>query len=156
MAPKTDRHQVAEVTRLAADGTPNACSMLLRAAAKSATAMGYARLQFFCEPGERTAPIFLKAAGFRFDGETLSPDWNHPRPGDKRKRRPSNQGPKHRWVADFKPVESVTPGRRKCHGCKRIIPISSRPDKKACSPACRQKAYRKRSKVKERIAKLDV
>jgi hypothetical protein len=144
MARLADRHQIAEVTRLAADGTPNACSRLLSAAAKAASAQGYARIQMFVEPTERVAPAFLKAAGFRFDGESSGRQWSHEREGDNRSRRKSTPGPKLRWVREFGRVESVTPGRRKCHGCNGALPVSARPNKRACSPACRQRAYRKR------------
>jgi hypothetical protein len=144
MARLTDRHQIAEVTRLAADGTSNACSRLLSAAAKAASAQGYARIQMFIEPTERAAPAFLKAAGFRFDGESSGSQWRHERKADNRSRRRSTPGPKHRWVLDFGRLESVTPGRRKCHGCGSVLPVSARPNKLACSPACRQTAYRKR------------
>ncbi len=144
MARLTDRHQVAEVTRLAADGTPNACSRLLSAASKAAAAQGYARVEMFVAPTERSAPAFLRAAGFRFDGESSGRQWSHDRKTDNRSRRTSTPGPKHRWVMDFTRLESVTPGRRKCHGCGRLLPVSARSNKLSCSPACRQKAHRKR------------
>ncbi|WP_199537468.1 XF1762 family protein [Spongiactinospora gelatinilytica] len=53
----------AEVTRLATDGTPNACSALLGAAWRAARAMGYRRLITYTrarEPGTS-----LHAAGYR-------------------------------------------------------------------------------------------
>jgi hypothetical protein len=51
-----------EITRLATDGTPNACSALLRAVWRTAKAMGYSRLITYTrsdEPGTS-----LRAAGF--------------------------------------------------------------------------------------------
>lgn len=71
-----------EVTRLATDGTPNACSALLRAAWRSARAMGYRRLITYIradEPGTS-----LHAAGLRRVAERAArPGWDTPsRPGD--------------------------------------------------------------------------
>ena len=54
-----------EVTRVATDGTANACSMLLGAAVRAARAIGYRRLYSYTlatEPGTS-----LRAAGFRLD-----------------------------------------------------------------------------------------
>lgn len=150
MARLTDRHQIAEVTRLAANGTPNACSKLLAAASKATAAQGYARLQMFVEPTERTAPAFLKAAGFRLDGRSSGNQWSHERNGDTRSRRASSAGPKDRWVIDFARPESVTPGRRKCHGCGGSLPVGARANKLTCSPACRQRAYRIRKAQRHR------
>lgn len=59
-----DPLEVAEVTRLATDGTRNACSFLYGASARAARALGYRRLITYTlasEPGTS-----LLAAGFRF------------------------------------------------------------------------------------------
>lgn len=50
----TDQRTVVEVTRLATDGTKNACSFLYAAAARAAFELGYSRIQTFIlasEPG---------------------------------------------------------------------------------------------------------
>jgi hypothetical protein len=63
-----------EVTRLASDGTKNACSMLYRAAWRAARAMGYRRLVTYTlaeEPGTS-----LRAAGFRLIGEAGGGSWS--------------------------------------------------------------------------------
>lgn len=60
-----DDRQTLEVTRVATDGTPNACSMLLGAAVRAARAIGYRRVLSYTlktEPGTS-----LRAAGFRLD-----------------------------------------------------------------------------------------
>lgn len=65
-----------EVTRLATDGTRNACSMLYRAAWRAARAMGYRRLTTFIldtEPGTS-----LIAAGFKCIGSTPGKSWSVP------------------------------------------------------------------------------
>ena len=100
-----DRPYLCEVTRLATDGTKNACSMLYAAAARAAKAMGYTRIQTYIlanEPG-----VSLYAAGWTFDGWTTGGDWNHgQRPqatlwGDMGRRIDQPQGPKQRWAKDL-------------------------------------------------------
>lgn len=63
-----------EVTRLATDGTPNACSMLYRAAWRAARAIGYRRLITYTLPAEGGAS--LRGAGFRLVGEAGGGSWN--------------------------------------------------------------------------------
>lgn len=64
----------AEVTRLATDGTRNACSFLYRAAWRVAVALGYRRLITYTlatEPGTT-----LRAARFRLIGKTGGGSWS--------------------------------------------------------------------------------
>lgn len=56
-----------EVTRLAADGTPNASSMLYGASWRAASALGYRRLVTYTQAGESGAS--LRAAGYRVVAE---------------------------------------------------------------------------------------
>lgn len=63
-----------EVTRLATDGTRNACSMLYRAAWRAARAMGYRRLVTYTLPEEGGSS--LRAAGFRLIGEAGGGSWS--------------------------------------------------------------------------------
>ena len=63
-----------EVTRLATDGSRNACSMLYRSAWRAARAMGYRRLVTYIlasEPGTS-----LRAAGFICIGTTNGGTWS--------------------------------------------------------------------------------
>ena len=65
-----------EVTRLATDGTPNACSKLYGAAWRAAQALGYRRLITYTmsqEPGSS-----LRACGFRALYQTRGGEWNTP------------------------------------------------------------------------------
>lgn len=65
-----------EVTRLATDGTRNACSFLYGACARAAFALGYKRIGtciLEVEPGTS-----LKAAGWRMIGETPGRSWSVP------------------------------------------------------------------------------
>lgn len=58
-----DDGQTAEVTRVATDGTRNACSSLYAAAWRAARAMGYTRLITYTQDGEDG--VSLRAAGWR-------------------------------------------------------------------------------------------
>lgn len=64
----------AEVTRLATDGTRNACSMLYAAAWRAARAMGYRRLVTYTLPDEGGASV--RAAGWRLVGEAGGGSWS--------------------------------------------------------------------------------
>ena len=65
-----------EVTRVATDGTPNACSALYGIARRLAAALGYSRLVTYTradEPG--SSP---RGAGFADDGEIRARSWDMP------------------------------------------------------------------------------
>lgn len=69
----------AEVTRLATDGSRNACSLLYAAAWRAARAMGYRRLITYTlatEPGTS-----LRAAGWGVVAEVRRQTWNRPNVG---------------------------------------------------------------------------
>lgn len=66
---------VVEVTRLATDGTYNACSMLYAAAARAAKAMGFIKIQTYTLPEEGGAS--LRASGWHCDGESGGGKWKH-------------------------------------------------------------------------------
>lgn len=66
----------AEVTRVATDGTRNACSVLYGAAWRACRALGYRKLVTYTldtEPGTS-----LRAAGWTLVGETPGKSWNVP------------------------------------------------------------------------------
>lgn len=65
-----------EVTRLATDGTRNACSFLYGAAARAAFALGYRRLGTYILADE--SGISLRAAGWRLIGEVRGRSWSCP------------------------------------------------------------------------------
>ena len=76
VARKAQDGWTAEVNRLATDGTPNACSMLYRAAWRACRALGYRRLVTFTlvtEPGTS-----LRAAGFVEVSRTPGKSWSVP------------------------------------------------------------------------------
>ena len=66
----------AEVTRVATDGTHNACSMLYGAAWRATKALGYARLITYTLPVEGGAS--LRGAGWKLLGERGGGQWNVP------------------------------------------------------------------------------
>ena len=73
LAGRPDR--VLEVIRVATDGTYNACSMLLAAAARAGKAMGYERIQTYTLPEEGGAS--LRATGWRDEGAAGGGQWKH-------------------------------------------------------------------------------
>jgi len=88
-----DDGRTAEVTRLATDGTPNACSLLYGAAWRAARAMGYRRIITYTlesEPGTS-----LRAAGWRLTGHTDGRGWDH---GRRHRSDTHPLGPKARWL----------------------------------------------------------
>ena len=58
-----DNGDTVEVTRIATDGTPNACSMLYAALTRAAWALGYRRVITYTQDGESGSS--LKASGWR-------------------------------------------------------------------------------------------
>lgn len=73
VARKTDQYQVAEVTRLATDGTPNACSFLLGAAARACKAMGFYKIQTFILESE--TGVSLRATGWKSEADSPGGRW---------------------------------------------------------------------------------
>ncbi len=70
-----DASMVCEVSRVATDGTANACSALLGAAARAAKAMGYAKIQTYTLPAEGGAS--LRGAGWVCEGDAGGGQWKH-------------------------------------------------------------------------------
>lgn len=64
----------AEVTRLATDGTRNACSLLYGACWRAARALGYRKLVTYTLPEEGGAS--LRASGFKLIGEAGGGTWS--------------------------------------------------------------------------------
>lgn len=72
-----DDGQTLEVTRVATDGTRNACSMLYTAAWQAAKAMGYRRLITYTQTNESGSS--LRGAGWRVIAERPArPGWTCP------------------------------------------------------------------------------
>lgn len=72
-----DNGQTLEVTRVATDGTRNACSMLYAAAWRATSALGYTRLITYTQAGESGSS--LRAAGWRVVAQRpATPGWDRP------------------------------------------------------------------------------
>lgn len=71
-----DDGRTLEVTRLATDGTRNACSFLYGAAARAAFALGYQRIGTYILKSEDGAS--LRASGWRLIGERGGGSWSVP------------------------------------------------------------------------------
>ena len=76
VARMTDAARVAEVLRVATDGTRNACSLLLGAAARTAKGMGFESIQTFTLPVEGGAS--LRGAGWVLVGGAGGGAWGRP------------------------------------------------------------------------------
>lgn len=94
-----DPIEVVEVTRLCTDGTPNACSKLLGAAARAAREIGYRRIQTYTlesEPGTS-----LRAAGWIEEASGVGGgDWNNGHSAGLLYpiRKPADNKKKRRWA----------------------------------------------------------
>ena len=95
--------EVAEVTRLATDGTRNACSILYAAAARACRAMGFRRLQTYTLESEEGAS--LRAAGWLHEGRAGGGQWKHTDGKPRRTDQPITI--KNRWAIEWE-GETVT------------------------------------------------
>lgn len=89
----------AEATRLATDGTKNACSILYAAAARACKAMGFEKIQTYTlqeEPGTS-----LRAAGWNAVATTAGGDWNHSASYNGKRRTDQPMTPKTRWEKEL-------------------------------------------------------
>ena len=88
---------VAEVSRLATDGTYNACSILYAAAARACKAMGFRRIQTYTLPVEGGAS--LRASGWVCEGAAGGGQWKHTDGKPRRTDQPTDV--KTRWALHF-------------------------------------------------------
>lgn len=85
--------QTLEITRVATDGTRNACSFAYGALRRAGRALGWTRFityTLLTEPGTS-----LRAAGWAWAGQTQSADWDRP---SRARGKPEVDEPKNRWV----------------------------------------------------------
>ncbi|MFD0329838.1 XF1762 family protein [Streptacidiphilus monticola] len=143
-----------EVTRLASDGTRNACSALYAAAWRTARAAGYRRALTYTQGPETGAS--LRAAGWtKVASLPPRPGWDAP----------SRPAPPGAPTTSPEPCgRSPPPAHRRCRTCVTKPVTKPRPACPApsaapaanrcpplplagptfCTPACRQRAYRQR------------
>ncbi len=91
------QRDVAEVTRLATDGTENACSLLYGAAARAAREIGFRKIQTYIldsEPGTS-----LRASGWIPEGKVNGRQWVHTDGKPRRTDQPTVD--KVRWAKTF-------------------------------------------------------
>lgn len=88
---RMDGKNVCEITRLATNGHPNACSKLYSKAKRLAQALGFTKIKTFTLPRESGASLF--AVGAELDGETDGGQWGR----EGRPRETDNPGVKLRW-----------------------------------------------------------
>lgn len=91
VARHADDGATVEITRLATDGTRNACSMLYGAACREARAKGFLRVITYTLAAESGASV--KAAGFVLAATVKGRQWDAP----SRPRRHRETPDRHRW-----------------------------------------------------------
>ncbi|MFZ4240731.1 XF1762 family protein [Streptomyces murinus] len=143
-----------EVTRVATDGTPNACSALYGAAWRTAKAAGYLRALTYTQDGESGAS--LRAAGWRLVAE-LRPRQGWDTPSRPRNNRGTDGIGRFLWEQaqdDAPPLPSLADLRNEIRNeircpapsCGKPVPQAGRGrPARYCSPACRLRAYRHRT-----------
>lgn len=94
VARSLDDKLTVEITRLATDGTPNACSALLRAAWRTAHSAGYRRMITYTQATESGAS--LRGAGLRKSAE-LPPNTGWDRPNRPRQPTGNENVARIRW-----------------------------------------------------------
>jgi hypothetical protein len=92
-----------EVSRVATDGAPNACSMLLGAAARAGRALGYERIQTYTLPVE--GGVSLRGAGWADMGPAGGGQWKHT--DGKQRRTDQPTGVKTRWQKVLGPPRGI-------------------------------------------------
>lgn len=143
-----------EVTRVATDGTPNACSALYGAAWRTASAAGYLRALTYTQDGESGAS--LRAAGWR-PVAVLRPRTGWDTPARRRASRGTDGVVRTLWEqcrVDAPPLPPLADLRNEMRneiaclapGCGRLFPLRPGRGRPAryCSPACRVRAHRHR------------
>lgn len=100
VATKYNGCEIAEVSRLATDGTKNACSFLLSRAARAAFAIGYKAIMTYSIPEEGGAS--LRGAGWVFYGQTTGTGWSN---GQRTRKDKHPLGRKDHW---FKNAPELT------------------------------------------------
>ncbi|MFE0514833.1 XF1762 family protein [Streptomyces sp. NPDC058964] len=152
-----DNGLTVEVTRVATDGTANACSALYAAAWRTARSAGYRRAITYTQDGESGAS--LRAAGWvKVADLPARPGWDAPsRPRHARGTEniaralwemTTHAAPPLPELRDETSDETRPPRghRKRCPECKSPIAAAAtgRPPR-YCSAACHQRAYRRRS-----------
>jgi hypothetical protein len=103
-----DDRQTVELLRLASDGTPNACSFLYGASARTARELGATRIITYTL--EEESGSSLRAAGWNRDKDGIQSAWTMGKTRTHAVSRPHMHLPKVRWSVHFRdPVEYTLP-----------------------------------------------
>jgi hypothetical protein len=150
----TNRY-TAEVTRVATDGTPNACSALYGAVWGAASRMGFLRVITYTQDGESGAS--LRAVGWKRVAE-LRPRSGWDTPSRRREDRGADGVARILWeqraqgAPDLPSIDALRNEMRNeilcpAVGCGRPFPVNAGPGRPAryCSTACRVRAHRHRA-----------
>ncbi|WP_223290868.1 XF1762 family protein [Streptomyces avicenniae] len=141
-----------EVTRVATDGCPNACSALYGGVWQTARAMGFRRALTYTQDGESGAS--LRAAGWRRAAE-LRPRTGWDTPSRRRTGRGTDGIARTLWeqtragALPLPPIGVLRDELRdeiQCAACGRSVPLPPGPGRppRYCTVACRKRAYRHR------------
>lgn len=98
---------VLEVTRLATDGTRNACSILYAAAARAARALGYLRVQTYVLESESGAS--LRGAAWVCEGPAGGGQWVHTDGRPRRADQPTGRKVRYAFTFPARPALSAVP-----------------------------------------------
>lgn len=144
-----------EVTRVATDGTPNACSALYGAAWGIASRSGYRRIITYTQDAESGSS--LRAVSWLIVAE-LDARRGWDAPSRRREDRGTDNVARILWeqrskdASDLPPIDVLRNEIRNeilCEaiGCGRPFPLRTGPGRPAryCSPACRLRAHRRRA-----------
>lgn len=150
-----DQERCVEVTRVATDGTPNACSALYGAVWGAASRMGFLRVITYTQDGESGAS--LRAVGWKRVAE-LRPRVGWDTPSRRREARGTDGVARILWEQRAKGAPDVPPltvlrneirNEILCPAvdCGRPFPVRIGPGRPAsyCSTACRVRAHRHRA-----------
>lgn len=94
-----DPYLIAEVTRLATDGTKNACSFLYSAAARACKPIGFRKIQTYILDSEDGTS--LRAAGWTYEYTTAGGQWTGTNGKPRRTDQPTE--PKQLWSKQLNP-----------------------------------------------------
>ncbi|MEU5425965.1 XF1762 family protein [Streptomyces olivoreticuli] len=147
-----DQDLCAEVTRVATDGTPNACSALYGAVWGAASRMGFVRAITYTQDGESGAS--LRAVGWK-QAAVLRPRKGWDTPSRRREDRGTDGVARILWeqraknAPELPPIEDLRNEIRNeilcaAADCGRPFPLRAGRGRPAryCSPACRVRAHR--------------
>jgi len=122
VARKLGGRAIAEVTRLASDGTRHAASMCLAAATRAALALGYRRVISYTLAGE--SGTSYRAAGWHITGRTHNPDGWATREG----RVTVQNGLKFRWETGPDALSVDVSAAAECGALAGSVGFAARPE----------------------------